>query len=56
MSKSSNIEIQNAEILGFSHVLEQYLNRGTYIVQDHKKTTSLWIKNNASVKDCSTQI
>ena len=29
---------------------------GTYIVQDHKNTTSLWIKNNASVKESNTHI
>ena len=29
---------------------------GTYIVQDPKNTTRLWIKNNASVEESNTQI
>ena len=29
---------------------------GICIVQDHKKTTSLWINNNTSVKESNTQI
>ena len=52
-SRSSNVEIQNAKNQGFSHVLEHYLNMYMHY---HNKTTSLWIKNNASVKECNTQM
>ena len=52
-SRSTNVEIQNAKNQGFSNVLEHYLNM---YMQYHNKTTSLWIKNNASVKECNTQM
>ena len=52
-SRSLNVEIQKAEILGFSHVLEQYLNN---YMQYYKEATSLWTKNKASVKASNSQM
>ena len=40
------LKFKIAKYLGFSEVWEQYLNR---YMQDRKKTTSLWIKNNTSI-------
>ena len=51
-SRSSNAEIQNVENFGFSHVLEEYLDR---YMQDYKKTISLWIKNYTSVNKINTK-
>ena len=45
MKVKVNVQIQNAENLRFSHVLEQCFDR---YMKEHMKTTNLWIKNNTS--------
>ena len=43
-SRSSSVEFENVEKLGFSHVLQPYLGR---YMKDSKKATGLWIKSSA---------